>query len=320
VIIPPNTHVARAIVVETVENQSRSASPWGTDTDGAYRTWRAAKLEGLVQNPGDTPCVELSDLANPSPSERAELLRQCDLTNAVHYASATDSDDSEKIRVQLTAFSAAMGLRIAEKHRSADADGIVALRQTDMAAQRGYIPYSNRPMNWHTDGYYNAPDQKIRAVVLHCVSPAADGGVNQFFDPEIAYIRLRDENPEFIDALMHPAAMTIPENREKDGALRPASVGPVFAVSSTGHLEMRYTARTRSITWRDDPVTAQAVEFLQNLLMTGDMFTQTVTLQAGQGVLCNNSLHNRTGFDASLGENSDRLLYRIRFHNRVSGS
>jgi len=296
------------------------AGPWDTRADGSYLVWRAEKLKNLAQNPSKRPCVELSDLANPNPSERAELMRQCDLTNAVHYASAVDPDDSEKIRVQLTAFADAMGLRIAEKHRSADADGVVALRQTDIAAKRGYIPYSNRPMNWHTDGYYNAPDQKIRAVVLHCIRPAADGGVNQFFDPEIAYIRLRDENPEFIDALMHPAAMTIPENREKDSSLRPASVGPVFAVSSTGHLEMRYTARTRSIAWRDDPVTAQAVEFLQNLLMTGDMFTQTVTLQAGQGVLCNNSLHNRTGFDANLGANSDRLLYRIRFHNRVSGS
>jgi alpha-ketoglutarate-dependent taurine dioxygenase len=185
-------------------------------------------------------------------------------------------------------------------------------------------------MNWHTDGYYNAPEQKIRAMVLHCVRAAEDGGVNQFLDNEIAYIRLRDENPAYIRALMHPEAMTIPANDAPDGDNRPASIGPVFAVDpETDKLEMRYTARTRSIEWRDDAMTAEAVAYLTALLASGDPFIQTVKMQAGTGILCNNSLHNRTGFDrtGSTGEPSEtspesstRLMMRVRFHNRVKGA
>ena len=175
-------------------------------------------------------------------------------------------------------------------------------------------------MNWHTDGYYNAPDEKIRAMVLHCVRAAQDGGVNQVFDPEIAYIRLRDENPDYIAALSHPRAMTIPENREPNSNVRPASIGPVFEVNSdTGHLEMRYTARTRSIEWRDDSATRAAVDFLNSVMNSDDPFIQTIRMQDGDGLLCNNSLHNRTGFDANSEKPSARLLMRVRFHNRVTG-
>ncbi len=262
--------------------------------------------------------VEIANLGAPSTAERDELARQCAIGNAVFYAARDQTDDAEKTRDSLREFSRAMGLRIAEKHRSAGRQGIVALQISTAKNQRGYIPYSRKPMNWHTDGYYNAADQRIRAMVLHCVRPAADGGVNQFLDPEIAYIRLRDESPDYIDALMHPRAMTIPENREKDGKLRPASIGPVFSVDAdSGQLEMRYTARTRSISWRDDAMTARAVAFLSGLLAASDPYMQTLKMQAGQGVLCNNALHNRTGFDPDSSAGSDRLLYRIRFHNRV---
>ncbi len=39
-------------------------------------------------------------------------------------------------------------------------------------------------------------------------------------------------------------------------------------------------------------------------------------LQKGEGVICNNVLHNRSMF--SDNSNSKRLLYRARFYNRVS--
>ncbi len=307
-------------VIKTLR-QSNADSPWNTGIDGPYLAWRDQKLACLASIPTPADRVEIRDLADPSGAERAEIMRRCQVSNAAFYVSEDNSDDMEKVRQQLQGFARAMGLNIAEKHRSAGDDGIVALRQSKQQSQRAYIPYSKKPMNWHTDGYYNRADQKIRAMVLHCVNPASDGGVNQFLDPEIAYLRLRDENPNYIKALMHPAAMTIPENREKDGSLRPVSIGPVFSVcETTGHLEMRYTARTRSIQWRDDDMTAQAVAHLQVLLAADDPFIQTTKMQAGEGILCNNSLHNRTGFDPNLNTDSNRLIYRIRFHNRVSGS
>ncbi len=303
-----------------VINQSNTltGSQWALGQADSYREWRTNKLTGMSDTVAQAGPVELKDLGNPSESERAELARRCTISNAAFYASPKNADDPEAVRDQLVGFAAAMGLVIAEKHRSAGRNGIVALTVSNKTSQRGYIPYSTKPMNWHTDGYYNAPSQKIRAMVLHCVRPAGDGGVNQFLDPEIAYIRIRDENPDYIEALMHDRAMTIPENAEANGNTRPASIGPVFAVDpQTGHLEMRYTARTRSISWRDDPTTTDAVAFLGKLLASDDSFIQTTKMDAGVGVLCNNSLHNRTGFDPSQTTDSKRLLFRIRFHNRV---
>ncbi len=174
-------------------------------------------------------------------------------------------------------------------------------------------------MNWHTDGYYNGPDQRISAFILHCVRPAAKGGANRLFDPEILYIRLRDASPDHLCALMHPEAMTIPENREIDGSLRPASVGPVFyADPGSGRLQMRYTARTRSVSWRDNPATQAAEACLRDILARDDPLMVQVALKAGQGILNNNILHDRTDFQDSPGTEG-RLVARVRFHNRVTG-
>ena len=210
-----------------------------------------------------------------------------------------------------------LGLGEPEGHRSKGENAIVALTVSNRPSQRGFIPYSRKALNWHTDGYYNAPDNQIRGFILHCVQDAMAGGVNQILDNDIAYIRLRDENSDYIAALMQPQAMTIPETHEEDGTLRPASIGPVFHVEGDA-LIMRYTARTRSIEWRDDPVTRDAVAFLQNLLIVGDPLMIEAKLKPGQGVINNNALHNRTAFDPSeVGNHSRRIMYRVRFNNRI---
>ena len=141
----------------------------------------------------------------------------------------------------LIAFAEAFGLVAVEDHRSAEADGIVSIEMVDEGGRLGYyIPYTDKPINWHTDGYYNyhGPGQAIRAMVLHCMRPADEGGVNRLLDPEIAYIRLRDSDPGFIEALMHPAAMTIPASVEANGRVRHGKPRPGF--------RRRFRARARS--------------------------------------------------------------------------
>jgi len=284
------------------------------DSDGGYAAWRTAKLKAAETALGQAP-VEVNRLTAPTESERAELLRRCETNNFAVYNSA---EASENIAADLRRFADAFGLRIAERHRSAGEQGIVALQPTEEEGKRGYIPYSTKPLKWHTDGYYNAANDRISAFVLHCVRQAGRGGVNQLLDPEILYIRLRDEHPGYLRALMHPQAMTIPENREPDGSLRPASVGPVFYPDpETGRMQMRYTARTRSIVWRDDPATREAEHWLREYLDRPDPLTCQIRLEAGQGVLNNNVLHNRTGFEKGADMDTSRLIYRVRFHNRI---
>ncbi len=235
------------------------------------------------------------------------------------YRSRQHLGDVQETRRALAAFARHFGLIHFEAHRSADGDGIVALEVVAERGRLGYIPYTNRPIGWHTDGYYNYEGlaRMIRAMLLHCVRSASQGGENGLLDHEIAYIRLRDENPDYIAALMHPAAMSIPANEETDGKVRAENTGPVFVLDAdTGALTMRYTARKRNIRWREDAATQAAVRAIEQVL-SEDPLIMRVRLAPGEGVICNNVLHDRIGFETGPGSGPGRLLYRIRSYDRV---
>jgi len=295
------------------------AEPYGLDDRRAYDLWREAKLAEFPAS-AQIRVVRIRDLANLSVSEIHAVAESCARANLAVFAVDTPQI-AQEARLALPAFASAFGLCEHERHRSAADDGIVALEVSQTRARGGFIPYTDRPLNWHTDGYYNNPRTPIRAFILYCVRQAPIGGENQLLDPDIAYIRLRDENPAFVAALMHQSAMTIPQHVEENGDVRPASIGPVFSIDpATGALNMRYTARSRNIAWRDDADTSAAVAFLGRLLRDGDPLMVRHRLEPGQGLICNNVLHNRTRFEDAAGAGSGRLLYRMRFPRRVSGS
>ena len=114
--------------------------------------------------------------------------------------------------------------------RLADDDGITSLQVMPAKSKRGYIPYTNKRLLWHTDGYYNDESRKVRAFVLHCVRDAASGGETALLDPEILYIRLRDDFPDLLRALCGDDAFSIPADHATHGSGRPAFTGPVFSV------------------------------------------------------------------------------------------
>jgi alpha-ketoglutarate-dependent taurine dioxygenase len=295
-----------------------SAGFFSLGDDQAYRHWRDAKLAGYPRSP-DALTVEVSALAAPTPAETEAVLGACRRANMCLYRSRQHLGDASATRRALGSFAGHFGLRHFEAHRSADADGIVALEVVAEGGRLGYIPYTNRPIGWHTDGYYNyeGPGRMIRSMLLHCVRSASAGGANGFLDHEIAYIRLRDENPDFIAALMHPQAMTIPANEEADRKLRAENTGPVFVLDpGTGALTMRYTARKRNIRWREDAATQAAVRALERLL-SEDPLIMRVKLEPGDGVICNNVLHDRIGFETDPAPGPGRLLFRIRSYDRI---
>ena len=76
---------------------------------------------------------------------------------------------------------------------------------------------------------------------------------------------------------------------------------------------MRYTARTRSIVWKDNTSTVAAVRFLEQLLADDSSLVLRYRLAAGEGLICNNVLHNRTAFRDNEQGGARRLLYRARY-------
>ena len=288
-------------------------SPFDLTQADAYARWRESKLERHPIRLKDL-VVEVRDPRHLTSAEREAILARCRRANMAIYASRSGDDPDKEIPRRL---GGQLGLTRLDHNMGADEDAISSLTVQPDALHRGYIPYSNRPIAWHTDGYYNSPDHWIHGVLLHCVQPAAAGGDNDLLDHEIAYILLRDENPEYVRALMHPRAMTIPANVVDGKELRPDRSGPVFSVQPDGHLHMRYTDRSRSILWQDDPLTREAVAGLKGILHRKTAWHLSGRLKAGWGLVSNNTLHTRTGFED--GE-VPRLLYRARYYDRISGT
>ncbi|MFO1396023.1 MAG: TauD/TfdA family dioxygenase [Burkholderiales bacterium] len=291
-----------------------AGTPFDPANDRAYAAWRAAKLAAY---PADVTelVVPVGDPRTLTAAERRALAAACARANMAVYRSGCVAEDKDLPRLLGRQF----GLARLDHNWLADDDGISSVTVAADAGRGDYIPYTNRPIRWHTDGYYNPPARRIRAMVLHCVSAAPEGGENALLDHEIAYILVRDTDPTLAAALMRDDAMTIPPRTDEHGIARAAQPGPVFSVDpETGALHMRYTARTRSIEWHPDPDVQAAAALLARILAGPSPFIHRITLAPGMGILCNNVLHDRSGFVDDPAR--PRLLYRARYHDRIAAA
>lgn len=290
-------------------------NPFTLDNDADYQNWRSRKLENYPASIAEL-VVQVSDPRQLTPDEHEAILARCRKTNMALYASPLGNVADKEITRQL---GLQFGLERLDHNMLADDDGITSLAVHASGAHQHYIPYTDRPIKWHTDGYYNPHARQIWGLQLHCVCSAASGGENALLDHEIAYILLRDANPDYIRALMEPDAMTIPARMDEDGVARPDETGPVFSLHPTnGDLHMRYTARTRSIHWKKTPMVEAAVTFLDQLLNSDSPYIFRGRLEPGMGLICNNVLHDRASF--SDDKNCRRLLYRGRYYDRIKGT
>ncbi len=279
-------------------------------SNARYRQWRKARLDSSPPAV-EALCVEIGGLTNLSDAEATAIKTACQQFNMAIYRCRDESVDRAAVR----SFASRFGLMRPDLHLCANDDGVSELSVASEGTRSGYVPYSNRSLSWHTDGYYNERSQQVRAVVLHCATPAATGGENSLLDPDMAYILLRDQDPRFITAFEHPECMTIPANIGTQGEIRPAACGPVFSYDSHGAIHMRYSARKRNILWRDDDLTRAARDFLSAMLADKNSPVFHYRLRAGEGLISNNVLHNRTAFEDGAGHK--RLLYRARFFDRI---
>jgi hypothetical protein len=291
-------------------------SPFDLDSSGAYADWRQRKLDTAPRKLEDI-LVEIGDPRRLTLEERNRLLALNVIANMAIYVGKTGRDPDKEIPRKL---GAQLGLKTLDSHWLTDNDAIspISVRGAEERGERReFIPYTDKPIKWHTDGYYNTPERTVRGLLLHCVESAATGGENQLLDHEIAYILLRDENPDYIRALSAPDAMTIPPRTDETGVARAEQPGPVFSINADGTLHMRYTARTVSIAWKSDAATQAAKAALERILGTPTPWTLYGRLEPGMGLVCNNVLHDRAGFTETPVRR--RLLYRARYYERVGG-
>jgi hypothetical protein len=293
--------------------QTHIESPFVPENTAAYRRWRDRKLACQPASLGDL-VVEIRDPLALRESERQAILDRCRRTNMALYVSPPPGGRETPL-----ALGRQLGLHGLDRNWLADDDGLTSLTVVEGGTRRQYIPYSDRPIKWHTDGYYNAPDRQIHGLLLHCEQRAAQGGENALMDHEIAYILLREADPEHIRALMKDDAMTIPARMEGDETAREDRSGPVFSVDPlTGNLHMRYTVRTHHVQWKNDPATRAAVACLTQILEGDSPYIYRGLLESGMGLISNNVLHDRTAFKDD--QTHRRLLYRARYYDRIAGT
>jgi hypothetical protein len=292
--------------------QSAQENPFSPDAHEAYRRWRECKLDRFPRRVEDL-VVEVRDPRALDAREVGEIAHRCAIANMAMYASPLAGVEDKGLARSL---GERLGLDRLVPNPLADDDAITSLESDPGKAALGFIPYSRQRLLWHTDGYYNPPGDRIRAFILHCVRPAAAGGANRLLDPEIAYLLLRDADPRHVQALSLPDAMTIPASAGEGRELRPATTGPVFSVEG-GALHMRYTSRTRSIEWRADGRTQEAARCLAGILESSSPYVFTLRLEGGQGLVCNNVLHDRSAFTDAAPPAAGRLVYRARYSDRI---
>ena len=246
--------------------------------------------------------------------ELQELQQRCDQNNfAIYRLERPSLANKSSIR----ALSEQISMTELDQNLCADNDSISSLQVMDLGRAKGYIPYTSKALNWHTDGYYNELQHHIRSFLLHCIQDAPSGGENMLINHELIYIALKDKNPAYVTALMQPDVMTIPANIENGQEIRSSRTGPVFyRDTQTNTLQMRYTSRTRNIEWKQDPTVQDAVAMIEELLATSS-YVSIYILRPGEGLICNNILHGRTAFTNGNIPEEQRVMYRVRSYNRL---
>lgn len=286
-----------------------SNNPFDLNRSASYQQWRARKFD-LAQKTLTKP-VEINNPASVSSNEYQALSAQIAALNMAFFRLQPDTMVDNKT---LKTFASQLGLYRLDHNLYANDDDVSELRVIDKGRRGEYIPYTNRSLGWHTDGYYNHPDKSIRAFMLYCINDADKGGDNQLLDPELAYIHLRDQGDELIEALMQPNTLTIPETVEAGKITRPRQANPVFQIDpDTGKLLMRYTQRKKHVVWRHDESTHRALSLLGDLLAGDSGHILKIRLKSGEGLVCNNVLHNRSAFIDS--PEHPRIMLRARFYD-----
>ena len=287
-----------------VSQLSESTALFSTDVSTDCLAQRLDDYRAVIASPP----VDIADPTTLNHQELTKLRARVAVANFAHYRCAQAVNDTAVL-----ALCHQVGLK--NLHQSVVTAGLTKIEVSPGSKAR-YIPYTNSELNWHTDGYYYPETYPVRAMLLHCVRPALEGGATELINHEIVYALLAQTNPDYVAALSQADVMTIPANSQAPDGPRQAQSGPVFW-QDPGRIYMRYTTRRHNIQWRQDPLSHEAVEALAEILRQRTDLVFHRQLGPSEGVLSNNTPHRREPFQDSTERGRGRLFYRGRFHDNI---
>ena len=142
----------------TTSSLAPTAIPFDLENESAYRQWRALKLRSYPARVEEL-VVEVGDPRALTGAEREAILQRSRKANMAIYAGKVREADRDIPRM----LGRQIGLQRLDSNWLADDDGITQLVVSGTGARQSYIPYTDRPIKWHTDGYYNPPTRRIWA-------------------------------------------------------------------------------------------------------------------------------------------------------------
>ena len=251
-------------------------------------------IEGIIVNIHDINNVKISEIAKIK-----ETINKC---NCCIYSSKI----ALKSNTNLLKFVESVGMRTYDRNNieSNEISTITPLENKKI----NYIPYTDKSLNWHTDGYYDK--KSIFSWLLHCVHPATHGGENYLLDHELAlreYVLRHDD----INNLMSEEALTIPES--KDTSRSEISTYIFSFKNQYKKLHMRFSMRKDNIgiSPKASPAIIKLKEIIENDCAK---YSLTYKLQKNEGIITNNILHGRKAFKD---DKVKRKLLRIRSYERL---
>ena len=272
-----------------------------TAKSAEFLRWAEEKEKNIPQNT-DGISVNIHDINNVKISEIAKIKETIYKYNSCIYSSKI----ALKNNTNLLKFAESVGMKTYDCNNieSNEISTITPLQNNKI----NYIPYTDKSLNWHTDGYYDK--KSIFSWLLHCVNPATQGGENYLLDHELAlreYVLRNDD----IDNLMAEDALTIPES--KDTSRSEISTYIFSFKNQYKKLHMRFSMRKDNIgtSRKANSAMTKLREIIENDCAK---YSLTYKLQKNEGIITNNILHGREAFKD---DKVKRKLLRIRSYERL---
>ena len=272
-----------------------------TAKSAEFLRWAEEKEKNIPQNT-DGISVNIHDINNVKITEIDKIKETINKYNSCIYSSKI----ALKTNTNLLRFVELVGMKTYDCNNieSNEISTITPLQNNRV----NYIPYTDKPLNWHTDGYYDK--KSIFSWLLHCVNPATQGGENYLLDHELAlreYVLRNDD----INHLMTEDALTIPES--KDTSRSEISTYIFSFKNQYERLHMRFSMRKDNI--GTSPKASSAVTKLREIIENDcAKYSLTYKLQKNEGIITNNILHGRKAFKD---DKVKRKLLRIRSYERL---
>ena len=272
-----------------------------TAKSAEFLRWADEKEKNIPHN-GSEILVNIHDINNVKISEIAKIKETINKCNSCIYSSKI----ALKSNTNLLKFVESVGMRTYDRNNieSNEISTITPLENNKI----NYIPYTDKSLNWHTDGYYDK--KSIFSWLLHCVNPATQGGENYLLDHELVLREYLLRNDD-INNLMAEDALTIPASKDTS---RPEISTYIFSFKNKyRRLHMRFSMRKDNIgtSAKASPAIIKLKEIIENDCAK---YSLTYKLQKNEGIITNNILHGRKAFKDDMVK---RRLLRIRSYERL---